>query len=89
MMPDKVAHYDVTNVSPKKNLAFFLFQQFFSEVVMTPLRAPDNMTKVIRVERMQWKKLDENHIQHIAGGPYRGIIVNKAANGIYIHKKVL
>ncbi len=53
------------------------------EVVMTPLKGPDKETKIIKIERYPYKKLDKNKVQHIAGGPYKGIIVHKAMTGGY------
>ncbi len=56
----------------------------FTEVVMTPLKGSHKDLKIIKVERLPWKKLDEGNVQHIAGGPYKGIIVNRAVVGQYI-----
>ena len=50
---------------------------------MTPLKGTDKDTKIIKIERFPYKKLDKNKVQHIAGGPYKGIIVHKAMTGKY------
>ena len=50
---------------------------------MTPLRGTVKDTKIIKIERYPYKKLDKNKVQHIAGGPYKGIIVHKAMTGKY------
>ena len=60
-----------------------VFFFIFSEVVMTPLKGTDKDTKIIKIERYPYKKLDKNKVQHIAGGPYKGIIVHKAMTGKY------
>ena len=48
---------------------------------MTPLKGTDKEAKIIKIERYPYKKLDKNKVQHIAGGPYKGIIVHKAITG--------
>ena len=56
---------------------------------MTPLKGSHKDLKIIKVERLPWKKLDEGNVQHIAGGPYKGIIVNRAVIGQYAYSYVL
>lgn len=48
---------------------------------MTPLKGTEKDAKIIKIERFPYKKLDKKQVQHIAGGPYKGIIVNKALTG--------
>ncbi|KAK2153442.1 hypothetical protein LSH36_297g03053 [Paralvinella palmiformis] len=49
-----------------------------TEVVLYPLRSHDPTVKVLRVARVPEGQLDNKMVQHIAGGPYKGIIVSKA-----------
>ncbi|XP_059150764.1 uncharacterized protein LOC131937389 [Physella acuta] len=48
------------------------------EVVMTALK--NNGQAMMRMERVKRKDINFNQIHHIAGGPYKGILVNKQAD---------
>lgn len=48
---------------------------------MTPLKA--KVGQIIRVERVSTGILDGKKVHYFAEGPYKGIVVNKATNGLY------
>ena len=47
---------------------------------MTPLLAPEGMT-ILKVERVNRGLLDPRSVHYVAGGRYKGIVINRAANG--------
>ena len=50
-------------------------------MVLTPLKGKEPGSHVMRIERVPISHLNKANVQHIAGGPYQGIIINKAAQG--------
>lgn len=51
-----------------------------SEIVMTA--AKQNGNAIMRLERVQRSEIDYEKVHHVAGGPYKGILINKAASGM-------
>uniref|UniRef100_A0A2C9LHC9 Uncharacterized protein n=1 Tax=Biomphalaria glabrata TaxID=6526 RepID=A0A2C9LHC9_BIOGL len=52
------------------------------EIVMTAVKR--NGQAMMRMERKKKKDINLNQVHHIAGGPYKGILVNKQADSKYI-----
>lgn len=54
---------------------------FVVEIVMTA--AKRNGSAIMRLERVNHSEIDFKKVHHVAGGPYKGILINKAATGKY------
>ena len=50
------------------------------EIVMTAAKRDDRA--IMRLERKPRGEIDDNRVHHVAGGPYKGIFINKAAKGV-------
>ncbi len=62
------------------SVASSLFSLYmFSEIVMTAMKK--NGRAMMRLERKKKDDIDFSNIHHIAGGPYKGILVSKTADG--------
>lgn len=46
--------------------------------------AKRDSSAIMRLERMFNSEIDQNKVHHVCGGPYKGILINKAASGQYI-----
>lgn len=54
---------------------------FVLEIVMTASKR--NGSAIMRLERINHDEIDFKKVHHVAGGPYKGILINKAATGKY------
>lgn len=50
------------------------------EIVMTA--AKRDSSAIMRLERMFNSEIDQNKVHHVCGGPYKGILINKAASDL-------
>ncbi|XP_033743773.1 LOW QUALITY PROTEIN: uncharacterized protein LOC117329759 [Pecten maximus] len=50
------------------------------EIVMTAAKRDGGA--IMRLERMFGSEIDQAKVHHVAGGPYKGILINKASSGL-------
>ena len=60
---------------------YFLHYLYFSELVLTSVK--DGSASTVRIERLDKDQINYDDVLYTGGGPYEGILINKAATGTY------
>ena len=58
----------------------------FLDLVMIPYKGKDR--SIIRIERLSQRNVNYKAAHYVAEGPFKGIVINKAASGQYIIRVV-
>ena len=62
---------------------YFIHHLYFSELVLTSVK--DGSASTVRIERLDKDQINYDDVLYTGGGPYEGILINKAATGKYFY----
>ena len=81
----------VMNPLKRKDRSIRIFDSMFYvdvfvDLVMIPYKGKDR--SIIRIERLSQRNVNYKAAHYVAEGPFKGIVINKAASGQYIIRVV-